>query len=287
MAMKKLAPFFFCFLIMAWNSQGQTCAEVELRLLPLYTSLVQGNEANAIEQSENIIDELELASANPDFFSYPFESIRIFKPVSSDGSLRVFTWNYLIDDGAPLYFGCLFHKPNKKESPILIRFKHKPSTLSKWETKVYADEKWIGGLYYAIAPMKNGRKDPFAYALLGFDSKDNLTNYKLIEILTINGSNCKFGGNFFNVKDKNPKRIVFEYGDQVTCSLKYYDREQIIIVDHLAPRETIYEGFYPEYGPDGTYDGYKLEEGKWKYYPIIDVAPFVDSQRIPYNNPRP
>jgi hypothetical protein len=279
---------FVLLLTLACNvSRGQTCLELEQRIVPIFNSLVEGNEANAIEQSENIIDELELASALPDFFSYPFESVRIFKPVSSDGSLRVFTWNYLKEDGTPIYFGCLFHKPKKKESPILIRFNYKPSTLPKWETKVYADEKWPGAIYYALAPMKKGRKEAYAYALLGFNAKDNLSNYKLIEILTINGSNCKFGGNLFDIKDKNPKRMIFEYGDQVICSLKYYEKAQTIVVDHLAPRESIYEGFYPEYGPDGSYDGFKLEEGKWKYYPIIDVAPFVDGQRVPFNNPRP
>ena len=287
MAMKKLAPLFLSFLLMSLNSNGQSCAELEQRLLPLYTSLVQGNEANALEQSENILHELESASDLPDLFSYPFEATHIFKPVSSDGTLRVFTWNYPKEDGTQLYFGCLFQKIGKKDSPTFIKFNFKPTNLPKWETKVYPEEKWTGALYYAIAPMKKGRKDPEAYALLGFNSKDNLSNYKLLDILTISGGSCKFGGNYFEVKDKNPKRIVFEYSYQVTCSLKYYEKEQTIIVDHLAPRETIYEGFFPEYGPDGSYDGYKLEEGKWKYYPIIDIAPFVNGQAIPFSNPRP
>jgi hypothetical protein len=287
MAMKKLATLLFSFFILALNSLGQTCAELEQRLLPLYTSLVQGDEANALAQSKNIIEELESALDYAEIFSYPFEAIRIFKPASSEGSLRIFTCNYPKEDGTQLYFGCLFHKPNKKKPAVFIPLNFKASTLPKWETKTYTEEKWTGGLYYAIAPMKQGKKEAFAYALLGFDSKDNLSNYKLIEILTISGTNCKFGGNSFDIKDKNPKRVIFEYSDQVTCSLKYYEKEQTIIVDHLAPRESIYEGFYPEYGPDGSYDGYKLEEGKWKYYPIIDIAPFVNGQAVPFNNPRP
>jgi len=287
MAMKKLAPLFFSFLLMSLNSNGQSCAELEQRLLPLYTSLVQGDEANAIAQSKNIIDELELATDYTDIFSYAFDATRIFKPVSSDGSLRVFTWNYPKEDGTQLYFGCLFHKPNKKKSAVFIPFNFKANTLPKWETKTYAEEKWTGALYYAIAPMKQGKKEVLTYALLGFNSKDNLSNYKLIEILTISGTNCKFGGNYFDIKDKNPKRVVFEYSDLVTCSLKYYEKEQTIIVDHLAPRESIYEGFFPEYGPDGSYDGYKWEEGKWRYLPIVNVAPYVEGQRVPFSNPRP
>jgi len=287
MELKKLALILFSYIAIHATCHGQTCAEVEQQLILLCTSIAQGNETNAIEQSEKIITELELVANTADFFNYPFEAVRIFKPVSTDGSLRVFTWYYPKEDGTQLYFGCLFHKKNKKESPEFIQFKFKPTNIPKWETKTYDDEKWPGALYYAIAPMKKGKKDAFAYALLGFNSKDNLTNYKVIETLTISGSNCKFGGNYFDVKDKNPKRIIFEYGDQVTCSLKYYENEQTIIVDHLAPREPIYEGFYPEYGPDGSYDGYKLVEGKWQYIPILDVAPFVDGQRVPFSNPRP
>ena len=110
MAMKKLTPLFFSFLLMSLNSNGQSCAELEQRLLPLYTSLVQGNEANALEQSENILHELESASDFPDLFSYPFEATHIFKPVSSDGTLRVFTWNYpkgLIQRTIFLIINCL------------------------------------------------------------------------------------------------------------------------------------------------------------------------------------
>ena len=53
--------------------------------------------------------------------------------------------------------------------------------------------------------MGKGKKAGNSYALLGFESKDNLSNYKVIEVITIESDGCKFGGNFFEFEDRNPK----------------------------------------------------------------------------------
>ena len=170
---------------------------------------------------------------------------------------------------------------------MFFKLNYTPVNGAKWDNKVFDEGKWPGALYYSIVPMSKGKKGGNSYALLGFEAKDNLSNYKMIEVITLSKDGCKFGGNFFEFEDRNPKRVVFEYSDRVTCSLRYYEKQKTIVVDHLSPRESIYEGFFPEYGPDGSYDGYVLENGKWKYLPIIDIAPFVDGQNVPFNNPRP
>jgi hypothetical protein len=278
------------FLILTLSTlvgRAQFCNEAEQRILECYTSLSDGNESNALQQSKKIIAELESACSLEDFFVYPFEALRMFKPVSQDGKLRVFTWNYPKEDGTQLYFGCMVFKTSKSGEPLFVKLNYTPVAAAKWDNKVYDESKWPGALYYAVVPMSKGKKSGNNYALLGFESKDNLSNYKVIEVITIESDGCKFGGNFFDFEDRNPKRVVFEYSDQVACSLRYYDKQKTIVVDHLSPRESIYEGFFPEYGPDGSYDGYVLENGKWKYLPIIDIAPFVDGQNVPFNNPRP
>jgi hypothetical protein len=234
-----------------------------------------------------MIAELESVCSLEDFFVYPFEALRMFKPVSADGKLRVFTWNYPKEDGTQLYFGCVAFKTSKSEEPLFLKLNYTPVNGAKWDNKVFDEGKWPGALYYSIVPMSKGKKGGNSYALLGFEAKDNLSNYKVIEVITLSNDGCKFGGNFFEFEDRNPKRVVFEFSDQVTCSLRYYEKQKTIVVDHLAPRESIYEGFFPEYGPDGSYDGYVLENGKWKYKPIIDIAPFVDGQSVPFYNPRP
>ena len=287
MKLHKASLLIFLFSTFAFSVNAQSSNEAEQRILDLYTSMTNGNESNAIEQSNNMIAELESVSSLEDFFVYPFEALRMFKPVSSDGKLRVFTWNYPKEDGTQLYFGCVVFKTSKSGEPFFFKLKHTVVKAEKWDNKVYDGTKWPGALYYAVVPMSKGKKAGNSYTLLGFESKDNLSNYKVIEVITLSNDGCKFGGNFFEFEDRNPKRVVFEYSDQVTCSLRYYEKQKTIVVDHLSPREAIYEGFFPEYGPDGSYDGYVLENGKWKYLPIIDIAPFVDGQNVPFNNPRP
>lgn len=286
----KLHKASFLFILLSAFGLGvsaQSSNEAEQRILDLYTSMTSGNESNAEEQSNKMIAELESVCSLEDFFVYPFEALRMFKPVSLDGKLRVFTWNYPKEDGTQLYFGCVAFKTSKSEEPLFFKLNYTPVNASKWDNKVYDEGKWPGALYYSVVPMSAGKKGGNSYALLGFEAKDNLSNYKVIEVITLSNDGCKFGGNFFEFEDRNPKRVVFEFSDQTTCSLRYYEKQKTIVVDHLAPRESIYEGFFPEYGPDGSYDGYVLENDKWKYLPIIDIAPFVDGQKIPFNNPRP
>jgi hypothetical protein len=287
MKLHKASLLIFLFSTFAFSVNAQSSNEAEQRILDLYTSMTNGNESNAIEQSNNMIAELESVSSLEDFFVYPFEALRMFKPVSSDGKLRVFTWNYPKEDGTQLYFGCVVFKTSKSGELLFFKLKHTAVKAEKWDNKVYDGTKWPGALYYAVVPMSKGKKAGNSYTLLGFESKDNLSNYKVIEVITLSNDGCKFGGNFFEFEDRNPKRVVFEYSDQVTCSLRYYEKQKTIVVDHLSPRESIYEGFFPEYGPDGSYDGYVLENGKWKYTPIIDIAPFVEGQKVPFSNPRP
>ena len=101
---------------------------------------------------------------------------------------------------------------------------HTPVNADKWDNKVYDEDKWPGALYYSLVSMGKGKKGTNSYTLLGFESKDNLSNYKMIEVITVGNDGAKFGGNFFDFTDRNPKRIVFEYSDQVTCSLRYYEK---------------------------------------------------------------
>jgi hypothetical protein len=287
MKLHKATLLLFAFITFSLGAKAQSSNEAEQRILDCYTSLSKGNESNAVEQSNKMIAELESVCSLEDFFTYPFDALRMFKPVSQDGKLRVFTWNYPKEDGTQLYFGCVVFKNSKSGEPLFFKLNYTPVANEKWDNKVYDESKWPGALYYSLVTMGKGKKGGNTYALLGFESKDNLSNYKMIEVITLNNDGCKFGGNFFNFEDRNPKRVVFEYSDQVACSLRYYEKQKTIVVDHLSPRESIYEGFYPEYGPDGSYDGYVLENGKWKYLPIIDIAPFVDGQNVPFSNPRP
>ncbi len=54
------------------------------------------------------------------------------------------------------------------------------------------------------------------------------------------------------------KRIVFEYNRQVSFMMNYLPKEGMIVFDHLAPPDPKMKENYDMYGPDMSYDGFKL-----------------------------
>ena len=45
--------------------------------------------------------------------------------------------------------------------------------------------------------------------------------------------------------------------------LRFDEREELIVFDHLAPMEPKYEGDRSYYGPDFSYDALEFKKGKW------------------------
>jgi len=66
-----------------------------------------------------------------------------------------------------------------------------------------------------------------------------------------------------------------------------------IIYDHVAPPDENLEGFFSQYLPDGTYEGFEWSKNKWKYIEMIDyikrevgdVPNVQKKQKIDYRNP--
>jgi hypothetical protein len=57
-------------------------------------------------------------------------------------------------------------------------------------------------------------------------------------------------------------------------------------MDHLAPKNPMMTGVYADYGPDGTYDLYQLEKGKFELHEKIDISEFAEDDERPYVDPR-
>jgi hypothetical protein len=277
MGMKKILLCWFVWLpVISW---GMTCEEGEATLLDLYKKFVQGSPEESVVVADEMIDVLALCSVNENFMTYPFERVTMFKPFSKDARVRIFTWNYLNVDGSMKYFGCV-HVQSKKEGRWWVKLTE-TTELDKFLNKQFSSEKWCGAVYYGIAEMPVKRGVGKQYALLAFQGNDALTNKKIIEILNIENKDVSFGGNVFEFTEKTKpmKRYVLEYSDQIACALRYYAKSNAIVFDHLAPRDPAFEGFYPEYGPDGSNDAFVWNKKKWVYTPAIQVAPFVEREK--------
>lgn len=200
-------------------------------------------------------------------FSYPFDSLKqIGRLYAPDKTFRIINWNIPKTDGTHLYFGFIQSYDKKSKRYLVEKLLDKSGTIKNPETHIGSPEKWFGMLYYDI--IKTGDY----YTLLAWDGNDRLTSRKYIDVLYFKSNgDAVFGKDVFKMPRKNPRRIVFEFSAEIVMSLKYNDSKDMIIFDHLAPRDEFMEGQYQYYGPDFSYDAFEYSKGKWKFVPDVDV----------------
>jgi hypothetical protein len=223
---------------------------------------------------------------SPGFFEYPFSEVKGMQVLTApDGRFRIFNWNIPLDNALHSYEAFLLVRDDSNEEELnwvkLEIASRPPSNLKNRSLR--ADE-WYGALYYNIIEMDRGRKDH--YVLLGWDGNDGITNRKFIEVLSFNSKNePRLGASVFHMENGVQKRVIFEYANEVSMSLKYYPKDDRIIFDHLAPRSSGMEGNYAFYGPDLSFDALTIDKGKWILETNVDVRQGRDNR--PYLDPRP
>jgi len=246
------------------------------------------DDATRTAASEEMKGLFTRALNEADAFTYPFSRLTFSNLTSSDQRVRIINWNVPHDDGTFSYAAFVLIKDLKSEAFSWVELEDQQRDPDKADTKYMTADKWMGALYYEIIPLTTKKRKPAdTYVLLGWDGKDFLTTRKFIDAITIQGKDkVRFGAPIFETPTGARKRIIFEYSEDVSASVRYYPKKQCIVVDHLSPKNPMMEGVYSEYGPDGSYDLYQLEGGKWKLYENIDISKFAESDDRPYADPR-
>jgi hypothetical protein len=217
---------------------------------------------------------LKTALKTPNSFKYPFTrlaSISIQAP--ADSSFRIFTWQLFVNDSTYKYFGAI--QMNQKELklfPLIDRGHEIEDPLSETLT----NERWLGSLYYSIQSFGT-KKDP-KYLLCGFDGFSFFEKQKIVEVLTFDSAGKpQFGAEVFDFPaDYKPapdqKRIILQYSAEAKVRCNFDPLYEMVLFDHLIPFNTSFNTYAMV--PDGSYDGLKLEKGRWK---LINKV-FTDSQ---------
>ena len=206
---------------------------------------------------------------NPHSFYYPYDSLetvsRIYAP---DSSFRIFSWQFNRDDTYFRQRGAIQMRTadgSLKLFPLLdmSEFTGAP------QDSVRAPANWVGAIYYGMV-MKtfNGKN---YYTLLGFDDNNAKSTRKWIDVLTFNAAGQpQFGGPYFAMqptKQTMPApfaRFCLEYKKLGKARLNYDPEMDMIIFDHLISEENAPEKKYTLV-PDGDYEGFKWNNGKWNY----------------------
>lgn len=272
-------------LIFSSVCEAQSLAQIEAQIALLHNKLTGSRfdvEKDSICNSmrEEIIKSFQFDEA----FDYPFDKLNFCKIKSSDNHVRLLNWNLPYADGTHKYFCFVLVRDVKSGGFRWKELKDNPNEVDKVENKILTEDKWLGMLYYDIIPM--GKKKSDQYTLLGWDGKDNLTNRKVVDVMDVGGSKIKFGANIFNTESTVAKRIILEYSDEVSASIKFYADKKTIVMDHLSPKNPMMVGIFADYGPDGSYDMFVMNKDKWDYLDNVDISKFAADDGKPFYDPR-
>jgi hypothetical protein len=196
----------------------------------------------------------------PDSYTYPFKSLTTLGVIDSpDKKFRIYNWNVEQEDESNKFY-CFIVQEGKKKNKI-IELLEKKEYSSELDKNIISEKNWYGCLYYKIVLKKQGKKS--IYTLLGWKSKSNISYIKLIDVVSISGSHVKLGSPIFRNPTEILKRVSFEYAKKASMSLRFDEKYDRIIFDHLSPETPSMRGFNEYYVPDMSYDAYIFENGKW------------------------
>jgi hypothetical protein len=225
-------------------------------------------EKLAINDSIRVI--LENYAVSDTVFKHRFTNLRFLGQITSPDSLvKIITWNLILDDGGNRYF-CYFVKRSPPGGKIQL---YKLSGIYKETTEridtIYSLSNWYGALYYDIRPFETtGGK---SWVLLGIDYGNSFITRKIIDVVSFGpGNSLIFGRKCFTDGKENMLRVVFEYTSKAVMSLRF-ERDDLIVFDHLSPASPELKDNRQFYGPDFSFDSYSLENGLWKLKSDIDI----------------
>jgi hypothetical protein len=262
--------FLIVIILSSLHLQAQDSVLVSLEKIA-FSMLNDQDESKRLAFQDQVSHLLDSILLSPDSWNKSFEGIKSIAILTSpDQRFRIFNWNVPYNDGTYKFFGLVQIKASRKNSYQVIRLTDYSNELTKASSKSLSENQWFGALYYSILEKKYKKK--VYYVLLGWDGNTAFSNKKLIDVLQIGADNSvSFGAPLFDDGKRLRHRVFFEHSERCTMSLRYQEKNDWIVFDHLAPSQPSLTGQYEFYGPDFTFDAFKWEKGRFKFYSDVDV----------------
>ncbi|RZA03309.1 MAG: hypothetical protein EOP47_03610 [Sphingobacteriaceae bacterium] len=243
------------------------------------------NHENDLERKNanfKFIKTLVSALKIPNSFLYKFDSVKTISILNSpDNKFRIFSWPIVNNDGSYRFYGAI--QMNTGGALKLYPLEDYSPLFKSPQDSVTDNNKWYGAQYYKIIPVYGAT--PY-YVLLGWKGNTVKSTKKVIEVLSFKNDKVQLGSPIFTEKSKNRKRIIFEYTRQASMLLKYVPEQNLIVFDNLAPPDKKFKDNPETYGPDLSYNGYRLKNGKWEYADNIDMRNVPDETDDDYIDPK-
>lgn len=204
------------------------------------------------------------------FTNTELDSIQFMGIVKSeDEQIKIYTWMLTSQLGLSSFFGYVQKFSNNQVDTVYYLNDQKTEELNHFFQQ-YSNDNWFGSLYYSI--HKSEKSGQVFYTLLGYDPKDIHSNRKVIDVLSFDkDSNIYFGLPIFKRGNNLAYRVIFEFTERASMMLRYDQKYDMIIFDHLSPISPEYSGNPRFYGPDFSYDALKFEESFWVYKNDVDI----------------
>jgi hypothetical protein len=258
-----------------YTSDNITLSSAEMQIDSLFAIMRNSsNDEEKLQLCTRIENIMEPALALKGSFEYAFDSLKnMGKVTSSDGMLRIYTWNLPFANGTNKYYGFLQYR-NDKNTSLVFRLTDAGDEIDQPEEAVLTPDNWYGALIYEIV-VKKYQGDVY-YTLLGSDPHDLFVARKIIDVVYFTDENKPlFGKPIFFIQNRLINRMVFEYSAKVQMSLRWNNNMNMIIYDHLSPSKPLYTGNHQFYGPDFSYDGLKFANGRWVVMADIDISKYL------------
>ena len=223
---------------------------------------------NRFAATKKLIQTLVTALDTPHSFEYAFPEVRTISiQYPQDSSSRIFTWQLYVDKDDYRYFGAI-QRAGKELTLIPLADRSEGIGGRELETIQLSPERWYGALYYKIRQFDTpeGRK----YLLFVFDGYQFFDKRKLVDVLQFDEvGKATFGAPVFqpaNLQTPARSRLLLEYGAEASVRLNFDENLDVVIHSHLIPMGNPHTGF-PSQVPDGSFVGYRLQDGRWQEVP--------------------
>ncbi len=249
-------------LVIGLEASAQVPGSVRDSVLALFDVMRTADDQQKVLAAAKLESIFSNYYSDPLNFDHRLDSVPFLGQLASwDGVIHMLCWNLALEDGSFHYHCVMRHRPSKDKVAVTV-FTDSGSDWERMERKPVRPHDWYGALYYNL--LANRYRGQTYYTILGWDGNDNITNRKVIDVITIQGSSVILGAALFNDdKGRSANRLIYEYANDVSMALNYDEKEKMIIMDHLAPEDSRFEGQYQFYGPDFSYDALEFRKGEW------------------------
>lgn len=252
----------FIVILLFLASFLQLCAIETTELKTLFESIYQKKtDSEKLSANKEFRRSLETFLKENDAMEVDLSDLKMFSKKEPKSMFRIFNWNVPLEDKN--HYECLFAVRKKDGTNAMITCKSSKRDLMKSSNRAMSSKDWPGALYYEIIPLS--KKDVAQFALLGWEGNNEMSNRKVIEIISVNEKNIRFGANYFNEFERPIKRFVMEYRDDVVVGMTYDPKFKRVVFDHLSPPRPDLKGQFQFYGPDMTFDAFVLKKGQFYF----------------------